>query len=142
MRIIYFCLLYYIFERNPENRGLAMYEKLLNFIYSHNMEVETEKGSIADEESKIYFTKFFYSLFRYKCKRKIIVEEMSCLPQMDLLMRSLIEKMTGENDLIIEINGPEIMKGVLKYLGFSIEFLNTETFLFQDSYVVEIRYFS
>ena len=142
MRIIYFCLLYYIFERNPENRGLAMYEKLLNFIYSHNMEVEIEKGNIADEESKIYFTKFFYSLFRYKCKRKIIVEEMSCLPQMDLLMRSLIEKMTGENDLIIEINGPEIMKGVLKYLGFSIEFLNTETFLFQDSYVVEIRYFS
>ena len=57
-------------------------------------------------------------------------------------MSHLIKKMTGENDLIIEINGPEIINGVLKHLGFSLEFLNTETFLFQGDYVVEIRHYN
>ena len=57
-------------------------------------------------------------------------------------MSHLIKKMTGENDLIIEINGPEIINGVLKHLEFSLEFLNTETFLFQGDYVVEIRHYN
>ena len=106
------------------------------------MQVETEKGIISDEESKVYFTKFFHSLFRSQSKRKIIVEEMSCLPQMDLLMLHLIRKMTGEDDLIIEDNGFAVMNGIYNILGFSIEFLSNETFIFQDEYVVNIRQFS
>jgi hypothetical protein len=39
MRIIYYCLLYYIFERNPENKGFEMYERLMDFIYSHRFHI-------------------------------------------------------------------------------------------------------
>ena len=84
------------------------------------MEIQTTRGIITDEESKIFFTKFLYSLFRSKCKRKIIIDELSFLPQMDLLMRHLMKKMTGEEDLIIEINGSQISSGVNKYLDFEI----------------------
>ena len=82
------------------------------------MTVKTGRGEISDDEAKIYLTKFLYSLFRSKGKRKILVEELSCLPQMDLLMRNLMKRLTGEEDLIIEINGEEISAGLKNNLGF------------------------
>ena len=57
-------------------------------------------------------------------------------------MLHLIRKMTGEGDLIIEDNGFAVMNGIYNILGFSIEFLSNETFIFQDEYVVNIRQFS
>ena len=96
------------------------------------MAVKTERGAITDEEAKIYLTKFMYSLFRSKCKRKVVVEECSFLPQMDLLLRHLMKRLTGEDDLIIEINGEEISAGLKNYLGFQVEFLNNETFVIQN----------
>ena len=114
MRIIYYSILYYIFERNPENKGLEMYEKLLDFVYQNDIGLKTRKLTISDEESKIYFTKFFYSLFRSKCKRKVIVDELSTLPQMDTLITHLMKKMTGEEDLILEINADELSRAIKK----------------------------
>ena len=73
MRIIYYCLLHYIFERHPEHKGVEMYQKLLHFIYTHDLTVKQKNIFIRDEEAKIYYTKFFYSLFREKGQRKLIV---------------------------------------------------------------------
>ena len=61
---------------------------------------------------------------------------------MNLLMLHLMRKITGEDDLIIEDNGFGVMNGIYKTLGFSIEFLSNETFIFEEEYVVNIRQFS
>ena len=51
---------------------------------------------------------------------------------MNLLMLHLMRKITGEDDLIIEDNGFGVMNGIYKTLGFSIEFLSNEAFIFEE----------
>jgi hypothetical protein len=101
IRIIYYCLLYYTFEKNPNNEGSKVYQRLLEYIKDHNLAISHTKVTIAEEEVKGYYARFFISLFRSKCQRKLIIEELSALPQMDLLMMHFIQSITGQNDLVI-----------------------------------------
>lgn len=60
---------------------------------------------------------------------------------MDFLLKNLIQHISGQNDLILEINAEQIQKSIKKHLDFSFEFVTNELFIFQKEYIVEIRHF-
>ena len=117
-RIVYYCMLHYLFERDYNDSAQLLYQNLLHFIQEHNLELSNQSFSISDEEVKTYYFKFFYSLLQSRNKRKLIVDQLNILPQMDLLMMHLTQLIAGQHDLVIEINAREIQLNIKKQLGF------------------------
>lgn len=103
--------------------GSTIYHNIIRFIVEHNVSFCNSEVVLHDEEVKTYYIKFLFSMLRRKGK-KMIIEEFVALPQMSLLILHLLQKVTGERELILDLNCLKVQTALMKELGFDLDFIS------------------
>lgn len=140
-KIIYYCVLYYIFERPYNDESRRAYEKLINYVLTREFDATHFAGKISSEEAKVYVVKFLHILASAKNRHKLVLEEINGLPQINHIFVELFKQIIGHREIIFEQNARIIEKTILELLGVTIDLLSCELFIFADQYQVEIRHF-
>lgn len=99
-KIVYYCILHFIFEKAYDARNLQAYQQLLNFIFTQEIHLQQPLVGLTQEEVKVYLVKFLHLLERAKSKRKVVVEELNNLPQIDALLVALVRQAAKHSQLL------------------------------------------
>jgi hypothetical protein len=91
-KIVNYCILHFIFEKAYDAKNSQAYEKVLNFIFTQEIELPQPLLGLIQEEVKVYLVKFLHMLERAKSKRKVVVEELNNLPQISALLVALVKQ--------------------------------------------------
>jgi hypothetical protein len=73
-RIIYYSLLYFMFEREEDEKGRKVYEKLLHFVLNHEMAPTHPSLPLEEDQTRVYIVKFLQLLASAKSRRKVVLE--------------------------------------------------------------------
>ena len=117
-RVVYYCLLSYMFEQKKTPAVLRMHERLVNYIATHTMSLYTKEAYITDEQAKSCLIKFLYSLSQKRGITNSLRKEFEIVPEMDLLMIKLIRSITGCKPITPDTNFSDYEKRLREELGF------------------------
>lgn len=118
-RIIYYSILYYIYEIKLNEKEAQIETLLTQAILGSE-----EDGSFDDlglglsqQDSKVYFAKLTQILSRRRHENRMIVEEFNRIPQIDKIMLMFIKLICGDW-LDFETNTFEISQKIYEKIGF------------------------
>ena len=138
LRALYFCLLYFIYEKAERRRGQLMHRQLLNVL--RNVPIRSERvpktSSVAAVRAKM--RSFLDGLAGLDVTKNMVANAINRAPEMDQHLTELLEASLGGSDANIEGNMSLLQNGLKNRFGFSVEFQSHRKFVFEAEYRVAI----
>ena len=120
VRVVYYCLLSYIFQQERNPTVMKVHERLVRYIATHNMSLYTIKTFISDEEAKSCLIKFLFSLSQRRGVQNYLLKQFQRVPEMDLLMINLIQAISGFKDVTVDFNCCQYQRKLQEELGLDL----------------------